>query len=641
MATQLKTKQTSYGGRKAKHSKYRKGLGERRARLPVSNTKNEDEKESAAYFSNVPIDKEIRDFVLDQIPDAIYETNDKAIEHTQKVLLQIAGTMEISAQKTSKNDWYVPIPSNLLEKEARYASRKQEIDGKLMTTLEFMTRQGILKRKNFSIPQHLCREYRFADHILDKLEELKEAQILRRKAGQKATLVHLQTGRKVSSRVLEGQKVTQRGSRIPQGSLLALQAMKPLTINIQRAEEVKDQSKFEYLKAQKKLKSTPENTKARQKQEKLVLSLRGKYHNHLNLLNVAYSREISRNGKFLTYKPQYELTSTGRKTEVGGGFQTASKAMKAAALEEVPHYNYDIVACQVNIAHSLHTESDIPSKALKKYINDPKSKNKHAEALNLTTDEWKVCFYPVLMGADLSENEYKDVYSFFIEKFGTKKGTRQFRKFLKRIKGITTAHQKYAEKLMQQCNEQGRILNSARRPFEFKRDSTNQRRKLLAHMLQGAEANYIEVITKLGQETGTFSVLANEHDGVITDRPIPEEVIEEAKRITGRQLDLKRSGTEDQWSGEGNKGIGRGSAHAQRLRQCLTKIGKGMIRWYGAHDRTSGKRTEKMVSTNKTTTRLSQHSSATRTTEKMWNTAISSAGSVVPGPKHSFVVDVG
>lgn len=59
-----------------------------------------------------------------------------------------------------------------------------------------------------------------------------------------------------------------------------------------------------------------------------------------------------------------------------------------------------------------------------------------------------------------------------------------------------------------------------------------ERRKYIAHVLQGYEVAYIHTLTCLGVEYG-YQVLGNEHDGLITVQPIPEEAIQRAREESG------------------------------------------------------------------------------------------------------------
>jgi hypothetical protein len=70
-------------------------------------------------------------------------------------------------------------------------------------------------------------------------------------------------------------------------------------------------------------------------------------------------------------------------------------------------------------------------------------------------------------------------------------------------------------------NKQGKIINK-----------TDLRRKLAAYFLQGQEAGFIHHLTILSKKYN-FTVLSNQHDGLVTQGEIPAEAVIEASQLSG------------------------------------------------------------------------------------------------------------
>lgn len=73
------------------------------------------------------------------------------------------------------------------------------------------------------------------------------------------------------------------------------------------------------------------------------------------------------------------------------------------------------------------------------------------------------------------------------------------------------------------------------------------KRKLAAFILQGQEACFIHQLTLLCTEK-KIKVMKNEHDGIITNKPIPIELVTEASILAGlegAELDKKDLASKD------------------------------------------------------------------------------------------------
>ncbi len=95
----------------------------------------------------------------------------------------------------------------------------------------------------------------------------------------------------------------------------------------------------------------------------------------------------------------------------------------------------------------------------------------------------------------------------------------------------------------QPCGPNGYCMKNACgvtfRPDDFAKGHVRET-KVMAWMLQGLEAAFVHSVTILSDETDDFSVVANEHDGLIADGQIPgiheegcSEVVEIARHMSG------------------------------------------------------------------------------------------------------------
>ena len=170
-----------------------------------------------------------------------------------------------------------------------------------------------------------------------------------------------------------------------------------------------------------------------------MLTARGRYFNERSSQNAILNRyptlaqTTTEKGKPLfEYKARYSIQTSGRISEIHGGFQNASKVFKRAFLLYVPEiYNYDLKSAQATILNHELTLSRLKSPWLESYINNSQAKYRYANKVGIPVGLWKDCFYALIMGAE-AENQFGcDIQKYSQSLSGCFKGKKSFQKVLK------------------------------------------------------------------------------------------------------------------------------------------------------------------------------------------------------------------
>lgn len=284
--------------------------------------------------------------------------------------------------------------------------------------------------------------------------------------------------------------------------------------------------------------------------------------------------QLSNKGNFLyTYKAPYEPQISGRLTERGGGLQNASRIFKHLAFRDVESvYNYDLKASQANILIQEFEACTVNAAWIKNYLTDNNAKKTFADIIGSDTPTWKQCLYSTLMGADC-EITNGAVFKALRNYFGDyKKTVVAHKKFLECAKDLIGSTERWREAIYGSShytyssrrgythwknaagmrhkvygidrNDQLVLMesvyqNQVNPDFEMKA-VTNKitiaklKRQLAAFVLQGRECCFIHHLTLLCSSE-EIKVYRNEHDGIITDKIIPEDLIIEAGKRSGLQ----------------------------------------------------------------------------------------------------------
>lgn len=250
------------------------------------------------------------------------------------------------------------------------------------------------------------------------------------------------------------------------------------------------------------------------------------------------------------YTPAYKVQKkSGRISEIGGGLQSCSRQMKEAARKVDDVHNYDIKSSQLNLLVQRMSDAELKHQPLLKFLEY--DKEHFASKLGISRDNYKRLFYATLFGARVNES-WSDA-----TKDSNGKNLSAFPSIIKSISDDPESLYNRASNLLrpiQQCvqrfadyylNEyfnkhshttcKGKyIKNESAVTFypEQYEEGFERRSAALTHVLQGDEAALIHTITKKS-ENHRFSVIGNEHDGLITKNKINYEVVRKSKKTIG------------------------------------------------------------------------------------------------------------
>lgn len=269
------------------------------------------------------------------------------------------------------------------------------------------------------------------------------------------------------------------------------------------------------------------------------------------------------------YQPDYKILASGRVAELAGGFQGCSREMKDASLQRTGLINYDLKSSQANgLIHQFELFG-LDAEWLRSYVSDPEAKKHYAARLGIGVDCWKQILYLVIMGGSTNllkpgkeglvptkfseilhrELDYDvdspaagppETYNDGLDKKGQDAVAALREELLRELGSLLGPLRKWRGLLKKSYHElgsdygrkyQGRIqIKNALGISYFVDENTGS--KLAARILQGQEAAYIHKLTLLSKDYD-FKVVANEHDGVITQGKIPEKVLERVKEEVG------------------------------------------------------------------------------------------------------------
>ena len=294
------------------------------------------------------------------------------------------------------------------------------------------------------------------------------------------------------------------------------------------------------------------------------------------LLNIMMSNAtcIDSEAGVYAFNPEYELKWTGRSYELGGGFQILSNFTKQLLLSVSKNtYNYDISKSQLNLLKQVLEESSLSTASVDFLLNTKDLGLVESELSNLESIAmYKTYMYALIFGSDVASSDEQLVlmYNGNIKGYGTvdavkthfneawcinhphKSDKERIASFITLYKKLTmyfgglfstikvwhkhldsvwlcdnTKKSRKNELYIQNDMGMSLYLNMGRLE-----NSTLCSKKIAAFILQGREARFIYEIVMLSKKFG-YTVVSNQHDGVITIGEIPDEAISMAKTITG------------------------------------------------------------------------------------------------------------
>jgi hypothetical protein len=423
--------------------------------------------------------------------------------------------------ETSRDDFlwegvYIPVPSAAIVK---YFGREVKVTELEDIVIKALTEEG----NTYSRVRHLCRAYKLSPNFCDFYFNSYESNY------HSLEWVNIFTGK--PKRVATNSKET-----------LSLKGVKPSSLVSKAVTQI-----------QKTIYNRPQ-VEAHMEEMKINSSRsdkdRFRYISELHTYSFIKNNSININETISEYTPRFITQMSGRVSEVGGGFQSCSRAMKHAAFSNISNvYNYDLKSSQILGLLQMFEEAGVDTNSLLKILEI--NKKEIAATLGLTVEGFKATQISVILGALLLpflnagknkhsnavfdgiaataledlEAVYTKVYDWFTP---LKKDINKWHSILVEVALATMNRQKYITNV---CGVKFNLRDYIGKSGKLSK-SAELRRKLAAFYLQGQEACFIHHLTILSKKYG-FTVISNQHDGLVTVGEIPAEAIKEASKLSG------------------------------------------------------------------------------------------------------------
>lgn len=280
-------------------------------------------------------------------------------------------------------------------------------------------------------------------------------------------------------------------------------------------------------------------------------------------------------GGVVRYRPLYRVVTSGRVYHVGGGLQSASGAMKAAAYGgAVGARNYDLAESQLWGLRQLMEDAGLPCPALSDLLDRPGGVARFAAGTGVPKKRFKGALFGLIYGAALPEPDaalraaerldslrrggshgawarrssapvrevlegvglerfegaYRDVYAAVRP---VSDEVCRWRRFLAFEFVPDRASRRRGDLYL--YNASGMPWNATRWPDGRERRAYQMGVHAAAHLLQGLEAAYIHALGAALSRRGV-PVLANEHDGLVCLGAVRPEDEAEARARSGLRM---------------------------------------------------------------------------------------------------------
>lgn len=414
---------------------------------------------------------------------------------------------------------WIPIPSTAISKELGQSVRVKNLEEIGLIRIKPLNDFG----KTYSRFGHLCREYEVSDTVwatfTDSLDNNRNSK----------EFVNIFNGR--PRKIITNSKDTLGSRGVMPSSLVSksINAMQAFRFNAKSTQE-----HIEYMRRKS------HNSKT----EKF------RYIADLHAYNYIMSGSTWVNMAEAEYHSDYATQMSGRVSELGGGFQSCSRLMKHAAFFGMKDINnYDLKSSQILGVMQLFEEAGVSTEAINNILKLDKAKT--AADLSLTLDSFKKVLIEVILGADLpvfeKAGKCKHNNSFYddIMLGAIGDSTEVYKKVYDWLqplkKDIDKWHNVLLEKAFRDKNCRNYVLNKCGINFHLGEyinkkgkivSKSELKRQLAAFYLQGQEACFIHHLTILSKKYG-FTVISNQHDGVVTIGEIPAEATKEASELSG------------------------------------------------------------------------------------------------------------
>jgi len=502
-------------------------------------------------------------------------------EKCHRLLAHLYASMRLQIIKRDLSDEqrdYVPLYCRLREREFGRDFKREDL--KLMEIIDI---------KPHNTAGHKAEEYKLKDEIFNEALRIEKAdifgkweQMLKGKEIKGSTMVDLLTGKRKSSVVKSKytkRQGAERDANTPKLIGRSISSLEPCPFNPKYIYNWVIRLQRKYNRERDRLNEIREKYGNEGKEfefaEREFLRAQGKFHNELTSMRAILNQKPKRlphnsdaGEPLYEYKAAYSVQTSGRISEVHGGFQSASRYFKRAFFREMRGWwiNHDLQNSQVNILLQEMKACSIECPWLEAYLSDPEAKKKYARKVGVPVDVWKKCFYSIFMGASV-ENEFGAVFKQLRKHFvnDIEKTRNAHIRFLEITAELNTATEEWRNYVYSTKNRRYHYQyrgikywkNACKRHFHkygIKTSDNGERilidrekkdteikytqginkckRKLAAFILQGREAFFIHNLTLLCSEY-KIPVYKNEHDGLITGKEIPETIIQMAGEMSG------------------------------------------------------------------------------------------------------------
>jgi hypothetical protein len=249
--------------------------------------------------------------------------------------------------------------------------------------------------------------------------------------------------------------------------------------------------------------------------------------------------------ELLKYQVAYKGSTTGRMYEYDGGIQTLPKTFKARAYDDVWVTNYDVRSCHLAIIAQLCREEGVVLPWTEEYVNDKNAKHEHAKFAKIPVDIWKACLIGLYYGAVLNNSSetriYQTIWDYLEEHedyYTPDHITEYYERFkqhatmydLERKQWFKVVETKLVKKYTVFSNGVKCLRNAcgATQPL----GSFHNTREIAMFVCQGLESAFVNHLMLLGKDYG-YTPRAIEHDGLLTENPIPQAAIAKARELSG------------------------------------------------------------------------------------------------------------
>jgi hypothetical protein len=447
-------------------------------------------------------------------------------------------------RKQYDQDGWVQIHSQLIRQE--------------FGSVDFKKLLGLIEINGSYKVGEACKQYRIDPLALEMVEQ----SILGALSSGELERVDLLTG-KPCNKAFSSELFDENRNKLPELVSRRIKSYNtPVVFNKRAANLFLEQKRLEY-KAEEKL-----NGRSK-KREKLFLS----YMNDVRCLEAVVfgHQSVDLPGGRAAYVPAYKAQVSGRISHLGGGFQSASRELTAAAFFDLDYNNYDLKSAQPSIYLQMLQRYNISDGGwLQDYISGVTGKAVIAEKIGVSIDTWKRVLCAVLMGSmipDINKAEKgfwniaktlanKDttkrknklvvpsLYSCFLSEFNNNpeiafqaysRFTEICNPLLGAIKQVGTLIKTAIKNQdrtelpeLQKGNNGLYIKNAAGMVLQLKEiPSASLIAKVQSHLLQGSESCLITNIISMAEKYG-FKPLLDFHDGFLCSGVVPPTAVEEA-----------------------------------------------------------------------------------------------------------------